>query len=562
MSTEIRGLFLNTSKAKCSIYESGKMSYDCLVLSNLYKLDYLEINQKNNKIPSGYHFYIFNYHITTMGWLDLNCIKKIPGFKSTIVLEVNINNPFSLCPDNIFDAYLVLDPTLQSTKKYVYPFPRPLEKNSRPITASENKIPTIGSFGFFQGDAKGFDKIIEAVNKEFEEAEVKINILNPDWGGDGRSFAKTVKYLKEYPTKPGVKVSITSDYLSKEDLIDWCAKNTLNAFFYNRHGHGLSATTDQAITSGRPISISTGFTFRHIHQYVKPYPFASLKESINSGAAAIKKMQEDWGQENFAKKFELVLRENNIFDKKASEEGKIILKIDKKVILKNLLKKILTRNVIEKLSNAQNNLKKILQITRNFLKNIEGEQQIIISKNNFIHPSLQSFSDLQEDIFIDYLLNNKKEGFFISLGPEDPVLSNDVHRFYQKGWRGLNIINSSQKNRFAKIRIRDENIEINIEQENEDAIKEKIKSFLYNQEKIDLLIVSSQYLDILKENDWGKFRPSIIVSKQNNDFENTRFFMEGKDYMNLYYNGRNAIFADKFTNNENILKNINWEVLK
>jgi hypothetical protein len=40
-----RGLFLNTEKANCSIYESGKMAYECLLLSRKYDLEYWKLAQ-------------------------------------------------------------------------------------------------------------------------------------------------------------------------------------------------------------------------------------------------------------------------------------------------------------------------------------------------------------------------------------------------------------------------------------------------------------------------------------------------------------------------------------
>jgi hypothetical protein len=74
----------------------------------------------------------------------------------------------------------------------------------------------------------------------------------------------------------------------------------------------LSATTDQAITSGRPMAISTDNTFRHIHQYIKPYPFQSLKESIADTDSQILKLQNDWSQANFALIFKKILNDYGV----------------------------------------------------------------------------------------------------------------------------------------------------------------------------------------------------------------------------------------------------------
>ena len=93
-NTKLKGLFLNTAKANCSIYESGRMCYNCMILSNNYSLDYQEIDECSRDISVDYDFFVFNYHNVTMGWLDTKCVKQLPGLKLTIVLEVAPNNPF------------------------------------------------------------------------------------------------------------------------------------------------------------------------------------------------------------------------------------------------------------------------------------------------------------------------------------------------------------------------------------------------------------------------------------------------------------------------------------
>jgi hypothetical protein len=564
MSRKIKGLFLNTAEAKCSIYESGKMSYDCLVLSDSYLLDYQEIDENNRKILGDYDFYIFNYHQLTMGWLDLNFIKKMSGFKAVIVLEVEINNPFCLCPDNIFDAYLVLDPTIQSIKKYVYAFPRPLENvQNTNIHLKESLTPIIGSFGFY-GNGKGFDNLINAVNKEFDEAIIRINTLNPDWGGDSKKFNEYIDYLNNYPTKEKVRVVVTTHNFNKEELANWCAENTLNAFFYNRHGHGLSATTDQAIASGKPLSVSTGYTFRHIHQFIKPYPFVDLRESIKNGSAVIKKIQEEWSQKSFVEKFEKVLKENDVYLDRHTKNIKITLPMKKKVIIIKILKKIIPPYIINFVSKkrktmAEKGKKIIIYLIQNTLgKKIKISFSLL---DVFIHPALHSYSKFQEDMFIDYLLGGKEFGFYIDIQPKDYIIDNDTNKFYKRGWRGLNVISDSKVVEvFNRFRLRDINLKIEINNKKEISSNLLSKIFIENlNTDIDFMSLASNIaLGFLKSNDWHRFRPKIIIVKCDNSFEVIRFFMENNDYMYIYNNNSNAFFIDKFTKDGDILKNIVW----
>ncbi len=307
MLSELKGLFINNKQARDSIHESGKMVFNCLKLSDKYLLDYLEINELENRIiPLGYQFYFFNYHPSTMDWLDTSKLKKLPGLVITMILEVLPGDPFVMCPDNHFDGYCVLDPTLKSRNKKVFAFPRPLDSFSSPEEYVEDDVPVIGSFGFAT-KGKGFQHVVEAVNKEFDKAVVKINIPFGDFVPDSEKYANYLGEICKKKAKQGIEVVISHDYMNKVELIEWCSQNTLNCFLYDRNLPGLAATTDQAITSGRPLSISQNDTFRHILAYIPPYPDLSLRESINRSIPCVKQMQHDWSPSNFALRFENML---------------------------------------------------------------------------------------------------------------------------------------------------------------------------------------------------------------------------------------------------------------
>lgn len=307
-----RGLFLNTQAANCSIHESGNMAYKSLVLSQKCQIDYLEIGVDAREIPIGYDFYIFNYHYAVMRWLDTKCLRALPGLKLTLLLETFTNDPFVLCPPDHFDAYLAIDPTMNVADKRVYAMPRPLEVTEGVSSYRNSDIPIIGSFGFAT-PGKGFELVVDAVTKEFDQAIVKINLASGTytdqaaWVFQKRDYGEYLRELCQNVAKKGVQVVVTRDYMSKEGLIEWCSQNTLNCFLYNRNQPGLAATTDQAISSGRPLAVSTNETFRHIHPYVTPYPFQSLKESIASSQPQVLQMQRDWAPKHFASKFEEVL---------------------------------------------------------------------------------------------------------------------------------------------------------------------------------------------------------------------------------------------------------------
>jgi hypothetical protein len=299
-------LFVNSKKAQCSIWDSGQMAYQALRLSDQYRLDYVEVDASSRAIPCGYDVYVFNYHPVTMWWMDPRSLRALKGRKLTIVLETLPNDPYPMCPRHLFDGYLALDPTLQHADKNVFAFPRPLEPFVPAATYVDAGVPVIGTFGFATR-GKGFERVVEAVNSEFDRAVVRINIPHGTYVARSEAYSQELAAACRARAKRGVEVRVTHDYMSKQQLVDWCASNTLNCFLYDRNMPGLAATTDQAILAARPLSVSRNDTFRHVLKYIRPYPEWSLRDAIECSIDGVSQMKADWAPLRFAKRFEEVL---------------------------------------------------------------------------------------------------------------------------------------------------------------------------------------------------------------------------------------------------------------
>lgn len=320
-----KGIFVNTRKTNCSIYSSGLMIFESLRFSQTYRLDYVEINQIDvDKLYKGliesstarldpyYDFYIFNYHHTTMRDVEnINSANfdNLPGKKICIILEMNRNDPFPYMNPVGFTDLLVVDPTMEYPDSRVHAFPRPI-LNFRPIKKFDRvpDIPVIGSFGYATPN-KGFEFIVAAASMEFEQAHIRINIPHSTYADP--MFGDSIKnYIKEECKKyqrSGISVEFTQHYFSDNELVDWCAENTINCFFYMRNSPGLAAATDQAIESGSALAVSENTTFRHIHNYIKPYPQISLSEAILTSSTGIEKMRQDWCTEKCVSKLQEIL---------------------------------------------------------------------------------------------------------------------------------------------------------------------------------------------------------------------------------------------------------------
>ncbi|KKQ75910.1 MAG: hypothetical protein US96_C0002G0023 [Candidatus Woesebacteria bacterium GW2011_GWB1_38_5b] len=179
-----------------------------------------------------------------------------------------------------------------------------------------------------------------------------------------------------------------------------------------------------------------------------------------------------------------------------------------------------------------------------------------------------SYSQLREDLIIDKLLNYPAKGLYLDVGANDPIRFNNTHRFYKRGWSGINIDpNKSSINKFTKIRTRDTNLRLAIGNDkginhlyvfDPDTLstlskqesklnrawggrllrKEKIKvttlADICNQyigfQTVDFLSIDAEgnNYEVLKSNDWVRCRPRVVC-------------VEGLEAKNLTLEGRKIL---------------------
>lgn len=257
-----RILFLNHSRSQCGVYDYGIRIYNIWKQSQYYVLDYYEVSslQDYESIPfSTYHAIIYNYHPCTMTWLNQHTIKQdiynigllheciTPFFPYSIPVQEQLPRPlFNQPPTGIHHV----DERVRSFLTY----------------GLDTNKPIIGSFGFGFTN-KGFDKIIAYVNKEYDEAIIKIVMPYATYGDSSGQLASYVSHLcYQIPRKPGIEIHILHDYLDHNDILYFLGHNTINLFMYDRmEGRGISSTIDYALSVSTPIGISDSYMFRHIY---------------------------------------------------------------------------------------------------------------------------------------------------------------------------------------------------------------------------------------------------------------------------------------------------------
>ena len=162
-----------------------------------------------------------------------------------------------------------------------------------------------------------------------------------------------------------------------------------------------------------------------------------------------------------------------------------------------------------------------------------------------------TYSQNCEDLIIDSVLN-KKRGIYVDVGAHHPIRFSNTLRLYLNGWNGINIDPlPGCMTLFKKYRPKDINLNVgisnspgvikyyNFKESPYNTISKQRAEFLINNgitelvsvknikvirlqkvfdkyikdKKIDLLTidVESMELSVLQSNDWGKYRPRLIV---------------------------------------------------
>ena len=172
-----------------------------------------------------------------------------------------------------------------------------------------------------------------------------------------------------------------------------------------------------------------------------------------------------------------------------------------------------------------------------------------VRRKLYTQPVKGSYSQNGEDLIIDKILGFKRDGFYIDIGAGDPKRFNNTKRFYLRGWRGVNIEpNVSIFKRIERDRKRDINLNVGIGNDEgkmsffvffPDTLStfsgEVAKGYInqgykmirevkievrklakifeeYARGVVDFLSIDTEgyNLDVLKSNDWGKYRPRLI----------------------------------------------------
>ncbi|BCM90841.1 hypothetical protein IAD21_02703 [Abditibacteriota bacterium] len=307
-----RILLVSHSESQCGIQQYGVNVFQALRKSTRYNFCYCECSSAKilNEIllERRPRFVIYNYYPATMPWLTAKVTRSCPVTQLGIMHEVTQEEADNARAE-MFDFHLCPDPTLIENNPLTFKTPRliPTYNNELPSPS----IVTIGSFGFGFAD-KGFERLIQTVQNEFDEAHIVLRLpFNDIIDQKGKNHALvTAARCREFVTKPKIKLTISHDFLSKTDLLNFLASNTLNCFFYDPHKHrGISSTIEHALAVQRPLAITRCGMFRHVSAATPSICIenSSLKQIIGNGISPLEPFYEQWNEKSFIAAYEKII---------------------------------------------------------------------------------------------------------------------------------------------------------------------------------------------------------------------------------------------------------------
>ena len=309
-------LFVNHIRKQCGIYEFGLNLFESIRLAKKYRFVYLEsgnIATLNREIERHRPIaIIYNYHSTTMPWIvesrkdgiysriygnDAIQFGIIHSIEQSVADEAEPARQHydgnEELANKLFDFYIAPDPTLLLKNPLVFKIGRPLRNYSN--TTAVPEIPVFSS-ATLATRGKGLEKMIAAVQNEYDVAEIRINIPAADF--DEKNIGlEYVESCKSIVRKPGIQLKITHEYLDNKDLLDFLAGSTANVFLYEHVGaRGISSALDNALVVRRPIVVSNSSMFRHITAANPGVVLenTSLKRIVERGFDGLERYLEEW----------------------------------------------------------------------------------------------------------------------------------------------------------------------------------------------------------------------------------------------------------------------------
>ncbi len=283
-------LVINCKGEKCGVYQYGYRFYQAIKDLTEYSVVYNECSSDDEILQSVLiekpELVVYNYYFGRTPYITKEVLRKMVDPLHICLAHELSDDEIHNIDGSFFHFYLFGHPFLKHKSPRLFKIGRfiPSYNNIK----NKPSLPTIGSFGF-GSKIKGYGALVDLVQKEFDEAVINLHIpANEFFDPQGSGAKMLARQLREKITKKDIRLNVTHEFLSEDQLLDFLAENTINVFMYDptelSPGHGLSSAVDFAIAVRRPIAVTKCGLFRHLFHLnpsiVLRYRF-SLKERVN-----------------------------------------------------------------------------------------------------------------------------------------------------------------------------------------------------------------------------------------------------------------------------------------
>jgi SAM-dependent methyltransferase len=309
-SSRLKVVIVSNPARRCGVSEFGQSLSRMLTESRQLECSLLEFaeNARISDVLSGIleqkpDMIVYNWHPSTMPWLNEEILNAVAE-NLCCVVQAGVSHD-AVPPFRQLCAILHFDPSFEeSPREFALLRPIPEFDLADPL-----KGLVIGSFGFgFEN--KGFERLVDAVNAEFDEALIRLHVpYNHYFDPDGSTARVIVDKCRE-KCKNNIHLEVTHEYKTPEEMVRWLSENTLNCFLYDQlEGRGISSTIDFALAARRPIAITQSHMFRHLTQFSDEmvFPRFSLREILSKGLDPVRYFHEKWSPSDQIACFERIV---------------------------------------------------------------------------------------------------------------------------------------------------------------------------------------------------------------------------------------------------------------
>ena len=304
----------------CGVGIRGKLTSDILSKGNSEKYKFITCYIENNNeleefiVKYNPSILIYNYHGTTTPYLNDQTLRNKYNNIAHVMIHYDItqNTINTFNPDYFYGfTHIITDnETLDNSNMASIfkvtrstPNPMPIEHN---IKNNPIKIGFQG-FGFKH---KGICKIAHQIQTEFDEAIFRLHMPFSYYGDpDGSDAKQRVAEIKQIINKPGIKIEVSHDFLSDDDIVKWLSENTINCYFFDYlENSGIASSPDYAIAARKPMAINNSRMFMNLHDLTPTIEIekTNLKQIIENGITPLLPLYEKYTHGNVLKDYETI----------------------------------------------------------------------------------------------------------------------------------------------------------------------------------------------------------------------------------------------------------------